>query len=111
MTSYYDALKKKDDAQLRSVLTQGFIKLLEADMKAEKKTSLSAYLAETETIPEQLEVRNEQINGSKAIAEIRGGVYKTWTPFTFTQENGKWKLDGGSSDLQTVQQSTNTVSK
>lgn len=107
VATYFDALKKKDDAQLRSVLTQDFIKLLEADMKAEKKTNLAAYLAETESIPEQPEVRNEQITGNKGVAEVRGGVYKTWTPFSFANEGGKWKLTGGSSDLQTVQQPAN----
>ena len=108
VATYYEALKKKDDAELRSVLTQDFIKTLETDMKAEKKTRLATYLAETESIPEQpVEVRNEQINGNKGVAEIRGGVYKTWTPFSFANEGGKWKLTGGSSDLQTVQQSAN----
>ena len=109
VVTYYEALKKKDDAQFRSVLTQAFIKNLEADMKADKETgSLVAYVAKTESIPEQpIEVRNEQITGSKGVAEVRGGVYKTWTPFAFALENGKWKLTGGSSDLDAVQQPAN----
>ena len=106
--AYYAALEKKDDAAIRRTLSSDFIKTLETDMKAEKKSNLVAYLNETESVPEQpVEVRNEQINGNKGVAEIRGGVYKTWTPFSFANEGGKWKLTGGSSDLQTVQQSTN----
>lgn len=109
IATYYEALKKKDDSEFRSVLTQPFIKNLEADMKADKETgSLVAYVAKTESVPEQpVEVRNEQITGNKGVAEVRGGVYKTWTPFAFALENGKWKLTGGSSDLDAVQQPAN----
>jgi hypothetical protein len=49
--TYYEALKKKDDALLKSVMSQEFIKTVEADMKAEKKTSIAAYMAEFDTIP------------------------------------------------------------
>ena len=106
VAAYYEALKKKDDAQLKSVLTQNFVKTLEEDMKAEKKSGLATYVAETEMIPETpVEVRNEKIDGNIGVAEIRGGVYKTWTPFAFANEGGKWKLTGGSPDLETVEQS------
>src|SRR5207237_5342087 len=48
---YYDALKKKDDAGLRKVLSADFIKSLETDMKEEKKTNLAAFAAETDKVP------------------------------------------------------------
>jgi hypothetical protein len=97
--TYYEALKKKDDAMLKSVMTQEFIKSIEADMKAEKKTKMAAYMAETE--PEGVvEVRNEKIEGNDAVAELKGGAYLTWTPFAFANEGGKWKFTGGSPVLK-----------
>src|SRR5215203_4720579 len=47
--TYYEALKKKDDALLRTVVTQSFIKSIEADMRADKRTGgVAAYMAEIE---------------------------------------------------------------
>jgi hypothetical protein len=112
--AYYDALKKKDDAALRKVLTAEFIKSLEEDMKAEKKKSLAAFVAETEKIPEkQVEVRNEIINGDKASAEIKGGTYINWTKFNFIKENGEWKRTNKFDDFESVKQaaSNSTTAK
>ena len=99
--TYYEALKKKDDALLKSVMSQEFIKNVEGDMKAEKKTNMAAYMAEFDTIPEKpVEVRNEKIEGTDAVAELKGGAYINWTPFAFTNEGGKWKFTGGSPVLK-----------
>ena len=99
--TYYEALKKKDDALLKSVMSQEFIKKIEADMKEEKQTKIAAYMAEFDTIPEKpVEVRNEKIEGTDAVAEIKGGAYINWTPFAFTNEGGKWKFTGGSPVLK-----------
>ena len=99
--TYYDALKKKDDALVKSVMSQDFIKSIEEDMKAERKTGLAAYMAEFDTIPEKpVEVRNEKIEGNNAVAELKGGAYINWTPFAFVNEGGKWKFTGGSPVLK-----------
>ena len=90
--AYYDALKKKDDAALKKVLTADFIKSVEADMKEEKKTSIAAYMAEYEVLDKPVEVRNEKIDGDKASAELKGGTYVNWTKFNFVKENGEWKF-------------------
>ncbi|MFN6963833.1 MAG: hypothetical protein ACK4S4_08710 [Pyrinomonadaceae bacterium] len=104
--AYYSALEKKDDAAVRETLASGFVRTLDADMKAEKKTNLAAYLAETDYQPGlKVEVRNERIEGDKAVAEIRGGVYKNWTPLAFVKESGKWKLSNDSPALTNVDQS------
>jgi hypothetical protein len=107
--AYYDALKKKDDAALMNVLAAAFVKSVQADMKAEKKTGMAAYLAEYDTIPDKpVEVRNEKIVGDKAVAELKGGAYLNWTAFSFINEGGKWKFTGGSPDIQTVTSGSNT---
>ena len=99
--TYYDALKKKDEALLKSVMTKEFISSVESDMKKEKKTNMAAYMAEYDTIPDKpVEVRNEKIEGTDAEAELKGGAYLNWTPFAFKNEGGKWKFTGGSSVLK-----------
>lgn len=106
--AYYDALKKKDDAALMNVLSAAFVKSVQADMKAEKKTGMAAYLAEYDTIPDKpVEVRNEKIEGDKAVAELKGGAYLNWTAFSFVNEGGKWKFTGGSPEIQGVTNGSN----
>ncbi len=108
--AYYDALKKKDDAAIRKVLSAEFIKSLEADMKEEKKTSLTAFIAELDKVPEKpVEVRNEKIEGEKGVAEIKGGVYVNWTPIGFVKEGGVWKMSNESPDINAVKQSVNST--
>lgn len=99
--TYYEALKTKNAALLKSVMSKEFIASVEADMKEEKKTNIAEYLAEFDKIPEKpVEVRNEKIEGNDAVAEIKGGTYINWTPFAFINEGGKWKFTGGSPVLK-----------
>lgn len=103
---YYEALKKKDDAALRKVVSQDTLKTWEADMKEEKKTSVTAFLTELEPAPEKaFEVRNEKIEGDSGVAEIKGGSYGVWTPFKFVRENGEWKITNQSPDFEDVKKS------
>src|SRR4029453_3784230 len=99
--TYYEALKKKDDALLKSVMSKEFISSIEKDMKEGKKRSIAAYMAEFDTIPDKpVEVRNEKFEGNDAVAELKGGAYINWTPFAFTNEGGKWKFTGESPVLK-----------
>jgi len=109
---YYEALKTKDDEKLKETLTTAFLKNIEDDMKAENKKGLAAFVAETDYREGQsIEVRNEKIDGDKAVAELKGGAYKNWTAFEFAKENGKWKFTGGSPETSNMPKSnTNTVS-
>lgn len=109
--AYYQALKKKDDAALRKVYSRETLKSLEADMKAEGAKSLAEFITELEPAPEQpFQVRNEQIQGDTAIAEIRGGAYPNGIKIKFVRENGEWKITNESPDIQSVtQSSTNSV--
>ena len=102
VNAFREALRKKDDAMLKSVMSAEFIKSMEDEMKAEgKKGSLAAFMAEVETdLDKPVEVRNEKIDGNKAIAELKGGVNLSWTPFEFVNDGGKWKFTGGSPVLK-----------
>lgn len=104
---YYDALKGKDDAALKKVYSQATLKALEADMKDEKQTSLVKFITELEPLPETpFTVRNEQIQGETAVAEMRGGSYPNGIKIKFVKENGEWKMTNESPDVQSVKQST-----
>ena len=111
--AYYEALKKKDDAALRKVYSRETLKSLEADMKSEGAKSLVEFITELEPAPEQpFQVRNEQIQGDTAIAEIRGGAYPNGIKIKFVRENGEWKITNESPDIQAVKQSaTNSRDK
>jgi len=104
--AYYAALKTENDAALKKIYSQGTLKSLEADMKAEKKTSLSAFITELEPVPDRpFEVRNEQIQGDTAFAEMRGGSYPNGIKIKFVRENGEWKMTNESPEIQSVKQS------
>jgi hypothetical protein len=109
---FYDALRDKDDAKLKETMTAKFEKTLEDDMKSQNEKSIAAFVAKTDYRPGQvIEVRNEKIQGDKAVAELRGGAYKNWTAFEFAKENGKWRFTGGSPEIDNVPPAnTNAVS-
>ncbi len=101
MQTYYDALKKKDEAGLRKFYSSAALKELETGMKGEGKKSLVAYIESAESAGDKpFEVRNEKIEGDTAIAEIRGGSYLGWTKWKFVKENGEWKKAPLSEDLK-----------
>jgi uncharacterized protein YfaS (alpha-2-macroglobulin family) len=104
--AYFDALKKKDDAAVQKLISNDYLKKTEADMKSEKKTGLASYLAEYDGIADKpVEVRNERIEGDKAVAEIKAGNYVNWTKFAFVKEGGTWKFSNESPELQGVPKS------
>ena len=105
--NYYAALQKKDDAALRRVYSQETLKSFEADMKSENKRSLVEFITDLEPVPDApFTVRNEQIQGDTAIAEMRGGSYPNGIKIKFVRENGEWKLTNESPEIQSVKQSS-----
>lgn len=107
--NYYAALQKKDDAALRKVYSQATLKSLETDMKSENKKSLVEFITELEPVPDTpFTVRNEQIQGDTAIAEMRGGSYPNGIKIKFVRENGEWKMTNESPEIQSVKQSGGT---
>jgi hypothetical protein len=103
VADYYDALRSKNDTALKAVLTAEVIRSIEADMKEENRTDFAGFVAEYETMPKTpVEVRNEQITGDKAVAEIKGGTYANWTAMVFVKQDGKWKWTGDSPDTEAL---------
>lgn len=89
--AYCDARIKKDEAALRKVYSQDTIKFFEAEMKDQKIKTLVAY-HDDEISGKICQVRNEQIMGDKAIAEIISDSYPNGIKIEFVKENGEWKM-------------------
>jgi len=99
--AYYEALKTKNDAALKKVYSKQTLASLEGDAKEEGKKSLVEFITELEPVPAQpFEVRNEQINGDVAIAEMRGGSYPNGIKIKFVKEDGEWKMTNESPEFQ-----------
>ena len=99
--AYYEALKTKNEAALRKVYSSDTLESLEKDMKSEGKKSLVQFVTETDPVPDKpFEVRNEQINGDVAVAEIRGGSYPNGIRIQFVKENGEWKMTNINPDFE-----------
>jgi uncharacterized protein YceK len=112
VTAFYEALKKKDDAALRKVYSQATLKSLEADMKEEGEKSLAKFITDLEPAPDKpFEVRNEQIQGDTAIAEIKGGAYPNGIKIKFVKENGEWKMTNESPAFDDVKKAANNSAK
>lgn len=93
VNGYYEALRKKDEAGVKKYLSQSALKYWEDEMKSEKSPSLIAILTDNEyPVEDKREVRNENIQGDTAIAEVKGGNLAVWTKYKFVRENGEWKF-------------------
>ncbi|HEX8288359.1 MAG TPA: hypothetical protein VF556_10205 [Pyrinomonadaceae bacterium] len=99
VTAYCDAMRKKDDAALRKLYARASLQKLEADMKAENEKSLAEYLS-TEPVGSICEVRNEQVQGDKAVAEIRTETYPNGIKYNFVKEDGVWKITNESPEVE-----------
>jgi len=96
--AYCSAIKAKDEAAIRKVYSQGTLKLFETQMKADKIPSLVKFL-ENDKIDKICEIRNEQITGDRAVAEIKADWCPNGMKAVFVKENGEWKLTNESPDL------------
>ena len=90
--AYCDAMVKKDEAGLRKVHSSDTIKSFESQMKTSGIKTLVKFMEDDQISGKICEVRNEQITGDKAIAEIRTDLYPNGFKIMFVKENGEWKL-------------------
>lgn len=100
--AYCDAIRKKDEASLRKIYSQASLKSLEKDMKAENINSLIEYLSSEPVGDKPCQVRNEKIQGDRAIAEVTTETYPNGVPMYFVKESGEWKITNESPALQNV---------
>lgn len=95
--TFYNGLKSKDIAAVKSVLPQKVMDAIAEDAKSKNKPLDEFYRDEvipqmSRNLPESLpETRNEQFDGDRASIEYqKDGEWKTGH---FTKEGGSWKID------------------
>ena len=98
--AYCAARRNKDEAAIRKLYTQASLQKMQKDMKAENITSIVEYLDSEPVGDQPCQVRNEEINGSQAVAEIRTATYPNGIRWAFAKENGEWKLTADSPDIK-----------
>lgn len=102
--AYCEAMDKKDEAAIRKLYSADTLKNFEEQMKAEGIKSLSKFL-ENDKLGAKCEIRNEEIKGDTAVAEIRGDSYPNGIKAVFVKENGEWKLTNKSPALDSMKPS------
>jgi hypothetical protein len=102
--AFCDAVNKKDDAGLRKVLSSDAMTSIQQQMKQQNIKTLSAYF-EDDKYKTTCEVRNEQITGDQAVAEVRGDTYPNGIKMIFVKEGGEWKLTTRSPDIESMKKS------
>ncbi len=103
--AYCLAMEKKDEAAIRKVYSKDTIQSFEADMKAEGSKSLIEYLLSTDNVSSaKCEVRNEEITGNTAVAEVKTAGMPNGAKIVFVKEGAEWKLTNRSPDLDAVKQ-------
>ena len=103
--AYCDAWVKNDEEALRKAYSSDTIKYFEGQMKEDKVKSLMKFLEADRVSGKICEVRNEQIKGDTAVAEIRADSYPNGIKIVFVKENGEWKMTNKSPALDSVKQS------
>jgi hypothetical protein len=90
---YASARKKKDVETMKSLLSEGSLKMSENEAKEKNKTIDEIVLEET-LFPEnvtQVEFRNEKKEGNNASIEVKTS-FGSFETVSFVNENGTWKI-------------------
>lgn len=91
----FNAVKAKDTAAIKAVMSKGSIALIEYQAKQSKSPLEKVYengLTRTtfaETLPA---MRDQRIEGDFAAVEVWNERDKTWEDLPFVREDGSWKL-------------------
>ena len=90
---YNLAIKQKDVAKMKSLLSKGSLKMAEEEAKAQGVSVDEIVQGETFYSPGQttVKIRNEKIEGDKATIEVENSL-GTWDTVPFIKEDGKWKI-------------------
>lgn len=92
--SLFNAIKARDKASVKQLLSKDSMGIIEAAAK-EKKMTVDELLDKeffvNVTLPARLEQRNEKIDGDKATVEMLTDKNE-WDTSNFVKENGAWKV-------------------
>ena len=92
--SFYAAVKARDKAAFKSLMSKDSIEILSAAATGKKMTMddlLDKEFFINAAMPAKLEQRGEKITGDKATLELKDDKGE-WSPMTFVKEGGVWKV-------------------
>ena len=92
--TYTKAIKKKDTAAMKLLLSEATIKMNEQEAKAQGVSVDDVVKRETLFIESQksVEYRDEKIEGDKATLQVKNS-FGSWETVPFVREDGVWKID------------------
>ena len=92
--TYTKAIKAKDTATMKLLLSDATIKMHESEAKAQNVPVDDIVKRETLFIENQksVEYRNEKIEGDKATLQVKNS-FGSWETVPFVLEDGVWKID------------------
>ena len=92
--AYTKAIKQKDTAAMKALLSEASIKMHEQEAKAQNLSLDEIIKRETLFGENQtsVEYRNQKIEGDRATMEVKN-AYSMWETVPFVREDGVWKID------------------
>jgi len=92
--TYIKAVKAKDTASMKLLLSQATIKMHEDEAKAQGTTVEEIVKRETLFNEGQktVEYKDEKVDGEKATLQVKTN-YGSWETVPFVREDGVWKID------------------
>jgi PBP1b-binding outer membrane lipoprotein LpoB len=96
-TAYYEAIKRKDVATVRSLFSKGTLSMMEERAKRSNTTVDEVMTKGLEEASKEIpaavpETRNEKIDGDKATLEAKDDKKDSWETLHFAREDGQWKI-------------------
>lgn len=93
LVTYTQAIRKKDVATMKSLLSAESVKMAQSEADAQKIPLDEVIQKETLFGENQttLEFRNEKIEGDEATIEVKNS-YGIWDAVPFVREGGAWKI-------------------
>jgi hypothetical protein len=93
LKTYTQAIKKKDAAKMKSLLSKGSIKMAQEEARERNQPLDEVIQKETLFSEDQktVEFRNEKIEGETASIEMKNS-FGTWDVVPFVNEDGRWKI-------------------
>jgi hypothetical protein len=93
LQTYTQAIKKKDIAKMKALLTKASLKMAEDEAKAQNVSVDEILMRETIFSPDQktLKFRNEKIDGDNATIEVEN-PFGGFDRVPFIKEDGIWKI-------------------
>jgi hypothetical protein len=90
--AYCVAMEKKDEAGVRRVYSADTLENFQEQMEEDGLASLMEVLSTDNVTTALCEIRNEEITGNEAVAEVRTASMPNGGKILFVKEGNDWKL-------------------